>query len=241
VGGPVVAGGGGDEARAGGEPLLPAPQHEAAAALEDVVDLVLVLVGVWLLRLAGAHAVEVELGPHRRGQRHLGHAVEGELRVLLDVDPHGPSSSARASSVTVWTTSTEIPRARHPRAIGTRHPRLPRATTGAPDRRRRPASPRPSSPAPSGWSRLYTPALPQQSSASPSSTTVRPGMRRNSSRGSARTRWPCWRWQASWYATVVRSSRNGRSASATTSETSRPLAATARASSSASSQWAYSF
>src|SRR6185369_623410 len=51
---------------AGGQPLLLPTELEAALALQHVVDLVLIFVAVRLLLLAGAHAIEVEMGSVRR-------------------------------------------------------------------------------------------------------------------------------------------------------------------------------
>ena len=71
------------------------------------------------------------------------------------------------------------------------------------------------------------PALPQQMSCSPGSSTVRPGIARSASRGSRSIRCACFRWQESWNATRsssgLRAARAG--ATARSSETSTTFAA----------------
>src|SRR5262245_21283782 len=202
----VVDAGCGDEGITGVEALFLRAERESPVTLEHVVDLVLVLVAVRLLRLARRHAVEVELGPARGGERDLRHLVGRRHCPLPDADLHALAScrppcdaapSARSRSDTGWATSTSTPRARQCWAICIRQPGLPAATIRAPVSRIRSALRRPRSPAISGSSRLYTPALPQQSSLSLRSMRATPGMRRSSSRGSDRMRWPCARWQAS--------------------------------------------
>ena len=85
----VLDPGGGDKGLAGGHALVLPREREAPRALEDVVDLVLVTVGVGLLRLTRRHAVEIELRPLRGGEPDLGHPGGVELDVVFNSDFHG--------------------------------------------------------------------------------------------------------------------------------------------------------
>src|SRR5258708_2075257 len=92
------------------EPLLGVAHREAPAALDHVVDLVLALVAVGGLRLAGRHAVEIELGARGAGQADLGHPVGRNLHVIPYPDLHRAISvSPRAPPRTAPGATTSLP------------------------------------------------------------------------------------------------------------------------------------
>src|SRR4051812_33311662 len=168
--------------------MLLGPDGDAPAPFENHVDLVLVVVAVDLLALSRLEAVEIQLCARRGGERNLRHLVGLELRVLCQTQLHDASHrTARATSVTGWITSTSTPRRRQPLAICIRQPGFPVTTVRAPVSMMRSIFCDSSRSAISGCRMLYTPALPQHSSLSPSGTTVRPGIFASSARGAART------------------------------------------------------